>query len=240
MINILDKIFQGNGYKYLEKLRPKEDADKGRKTVLKRIYVNEHDEMYFIVEGRLDKDILDEIIGICSDAENNEEISKNFKSNWFLILLTSIEGCLSWEQRKQVLFIEENKYFCRKYVIWYNAGEKQKIEKLCGRDYSADNMNQIIVNYKNFCAFKESDEEGYEGLSRIFIKLPFLNLIDLKTTDKTIYYFIKKQLDGIHIKLLQQLEAGKLSEIDGEIELSEKETRKIEEKIASLAEGSRR
>lgn len=234
MINIMDTIFQGNGFKCREDLRTKEDADDDRNAVLKRIYVNEHDEMYFIVEGGLDKNILDEIIEICSNAEGKGEIPKSYKSNWILILLTSIEESLSWEQRKRVLFIEENKYFCRKYVIWHNVEEKQKVDELCGGDYSVENMNKIIGNYKNFCNFKESDDRGYGCLSRIFIKLPFLNLANLETTDKTIYYFIKKQLDSIHTNLIHQLETGNLDEIDGEIELSEKEMRDIDKKIALL------
>lgn len=236
MINIIDKIFQGNGFKCLEELRPKEEAGGDRNAVLKRIYVNEHDEMYFIVEGSLNKNVLNEIIGICSNAESNEKIPKSYKSNWFLILIASIEGSLSWEQRKRVLFIEENKYFCRKYVIWHNIEEKQKVEKLCKKDYSVENMNKIIGDYENFCDFKESDERGYGCLSRIFIKLPFLNLADLETTDKTIYYFIKKQLDSIHTNLMQQLEEGNLDEIDREIELSEKEMKDIDKKISLLTE----
>lgn len=217
MINIIDKIFQGNGFKCPEELRPKEEAGDDRNTVLKNIYVNEHDEMYFVVEGSLDKNVLDEIIGICSNAESNGKIPKSYKSNWFLIFITTIEGSLSWEQRKRVLFIEENKYFCRKYVIWHNIEEKQKVEKLCGKDYSTENINQIIGDYENFCDFKKSDDRGYGCLSRIFIKLPFLNLADLKTTDKTINYFIKKQLNGIHTNLMQQLEAGNLDEIEEEM-----------------------
>ncbi len=234
MINIMDKIFQSNGFKYTEELRSKEEAGVNKNAVLKRIYVNEYDEMYFIVEGMLDMNILDEIIGICSNAEGNGEIPKSYKSNWFLILLTTIDGDLSWEQRKRVLFIEENKYFCRKYVIWHNIVEKQRVEELCEGDYSIENINEIIRNYKNFCDFKEYDESGYGCLSRIFIKLPFLNLANLETTDKTIYYFIKKKLDDINTNLIQQLEEGNLDEIYGEIELSEKEIKEIDKKIALL------
>lgn len=234
MINIIDKIFHGNGFQCPEELQPREENGNARNTVLKKVYVNEYDEMYFVVEGDLDKNVLDEIVGICSNAEGNGKIPKGYKSNWILILITSIEGSLSWEQRKQVLFIEENKFFCRKYVIWYNDEEKQNVEQLCGKDYSAENINQIIGNYEFFCDFKKSDESGYGCLSRIFIKLPFLNLADLETTDKTIYDFIKKQLDSIHVDLMRQLEAGNLDEIEEEIELSEKEMKDIEKKIALL------
>ena len=232
----MDKIFQSNGFKYTEELRSKEEAGVNQNAVLKRIYVNAYDEMYFIVEGMLDMNILDEIIGICSNAEGNGEIPKSYKSNWFLILLTTIDGDLSWEQRKRVLFIEENKYFCRKYVMWYNIAEKQRVEELCEGDYSVENINEIIGNYENFCDYKEYDESGYGCLSRIFIKLPFLNLANLETTDKTIYYFIKKKLDDLHINLIQQLEEGNLDEIYGEIELSEKEIKEIDKKIALLTE----
>lgn len=234
MINIIDKIFQSNGFKYPEELRPKEEVGVNQNAVLKRIYVNEYDEMYFVVEGMLDMNVLDEIIGICSNIEGNGEIPKSYKSNWYLILLTTIDGDLSWEQRKRVLFIEENKYFCRKYVMWYNIAEKQRVEELCEGDYSVENINEIIGNYKNFCDFKECDERGYGCLSRIFIKLPFLNLANLETTDKTIYYFIKKKLDGINTNLIQQLEEGNLDGIYGAVELSEKEIKEIDKKIALL------
>ena len=61
-------------------------------------------------------------------------------------------------------------------------------------------------------------------------------MADLETTDKTIHYFIKKQLDSIHTNLMQQLEAGNLDEIDREIELSEKEMKEIDKKIILLTE----
>lgn len=72
----MDKIFQSNGFKYTEELRSKEEAGVNQNAVLKRIYVNEYDEMYFIVEGMLDMNILDEIIGICSNAEGNGKFRK--------------------------------------------------------------------------------------------------------------------------------------------------------------------
>lgn len=171
--------------------------DVSGKVALKKIYINKFDEMYFVVEGNLSKNILDEILEICLESEKNVEISKNYKSNWVLVLLTSIEAELSWNQRKRVLFIEENKYFCRKYVMWYTAEEKEELEKLCESDYSTSNINSIIESYSNFSKFKNSEDKGYDCLSRIFVKLPFLNLTDLRTTDKTILDYIEKELNDI-------------------------------------------
>ena len=132
MINIIDQIFRNNGFTLMEQLGlDNQSEDVSEKTVLKKIYINKFDEMYFIVEGNLSKNILDEIIEICLEAEKDQKISKSYKSNWVLVLLTSIDAELSWNQRKRVLFIEENKYFGRKYVMWYTAEEKEELEKLC-------------------------------------------------------------------------------------------------------------
>lgn len=160
--------------------------------------------------------------------------NKNYKSNWVLVLLTSIDAELSWNQRKHVLFIEENKYFCRKYVMWYTAEEKEELEKLCESDYSTSNINSIIESYSNFSKFKKSEDKGYDCLSRIFVKLPFLNLTDLRTTDKTILDYIKKELNDISKGLAEKLETGELENIESDIILSEREQKSIDKKVATL------
>ena len=208
--------------------------DVSGKVALKKIYINKFDEMYFVVEGNLSKNILDEILEICLESEKNVEISKNYKSNWVLVLLTSIEAELSWNQRKRVLFIEENKYFCRKYVMWYTAEEKEELEKLCESDYSTSNINSIIESYSNFSKFKNSEDKGYDCLSRIFVKLPFLNLTDLRTTDKTILDYIEKELNDISKVLAEKLETGELENIESDIILSEREQKSIDKKVAAL------
>lgn len=237
MINIIDQIFRNNGFTLMEQLGLKNQSKgMGGKTALKKIYINKFDEMYFVVEGNLSKNTLDEILEICLESEKDVEINKNYKSNWVLVLLTSIDAELSWNQRKRVLFIEENKYFCRKYVMWYTAEEKEELEKLCERDYSTSNINSIIENYINFSKFKNLEDKGYDCLSRIFIKLPFLNLTDLATTDKTILYYIKKELNGISKGLAEKLETGELDNIESDIILSDREQKSIEKKVAELIE----
>ena len=73
-----------------------QSEDVSEKTVLRKIYINKFDEMYFIVEGNLSKNILDEIIELCLEAEKDQKISKSYKSNWVLVLLTS---CLLYTSR---------------------------------------------------------------------------------------------------------------------------------------------
>ena len=215
MIKIIDKIFEQNSFILLEgamkeliKKEQSKDEEKlidvpleeGR-TVLRRIYVNEQDEMYFLVEGKLKRNALNEVVGICAEAEGIVEIKKSYKSNWGLLYLTPVDETLTWEQKKRVMQIEENKYFCRKYVLWYSEEEKEKLTELCQENYSNKNLNSMVENYDFFSQFKQSNHKGYECLSRIYIKLPFMNLSDLKTTDQTVLEVVKKKLDEFHPEL---------------------------------------
>lgn len=219
----------------MEQLKLKEQSKSvNEKATLKKIYINKFDEMYLVVEGDLSKNVLDDIIEICLEVEKDTRISKRYKSNWVLVLLTPIDAGLSRNQRKRVLLIEENKYFCRKYVMWYTAEEKEELEKLCNGNYSTSNINGIIEDYRNFSKFKNSDYKGYECLSRIFIKLPFLNLKNLRTTDKTILDFIKKELNGINKDLVEKLGTGDIDFIESVIILSDKEMKDIDKKMAEL------
>lgn len=235
MVNILDQIFQDKKFICMKELSNQERNDvENEKTLLRRVYINDYDEMYFVVEGELSGDTLTDILGICAEIEENSEIRKCYKSNWVLILLTPIIGELSWEQRKKILLIEENKYFCRKYVLWYDDKEKSDLEELCQGNYSIKNINSIIENYTYFSSFKNSDNKGYEVLSRIFIKLPYMSLNSLETTDKTIADFVRKKINDIHPELFEKLEIGDADVIEKYVTLSDKEKSDIEKKIAVL------
>lgn len=232
MIDILEQIFRNSEFTCLKEFA--KDVGDEKKTLLRRIYVNSYDEMYFILEGEIHKEILADILGICAEAEADKEIQKRYKSNWVLILLSPVSGELSWEDRKRVLLIEENKYFCRKYVMWYNSTEKKELEELCQGDYSIQNINKIIENYTHFSRFKASENEGYDCLSRIFIKLPYLSLNSLETTDKTIADFVQKKLNEIHPELFYKLKTGDIDAIEEYITLSDKEKNEIDKKIELL------
>lgn len=235
MINIMDEIFENSSFIRLKELnRQTKEADDNKKALLRRIYVNEYDEMYFILEGEIHEDTLKEILGICAEAEANKEIKKSYKSNWILILLSPVDDELLWEQRNMVLSIEENKYYCRKYVIWYNSDEKEEVLKLCKNDYSIQNINSIIGNYDYFNQFKTSENKGYECLSRIFIKLPYLSLITLETIDKTMADFVQKKLNEIHPDLFCKLAIGDVEKIEDYVMLSQKEKSEIDKEIEKL------
>lgn len=76
MINIIDQIFRNNGFTLMKQPEPeKQIKDVSGKVALKKIYINKFDEMYFVVEGNLSKNTLDEILEICLESEKNVEIN---------------------------------------------------------------------------------------------------------------------------------------------------------------------
>ena len=69
MINIIDQIFRNNGFTLMKQSELENQIeDVSGKVALKKIYINKFDEMYFVVEGNLSKNILDEILEICLET----------------------------------------------------------------------------------------------------------------------------------------------------------------------------
>lgn len=209
----------------------------GEKTVVNEsvdVFVNDYDEMYFIIFGKLQRDTLSRIIELCDEVEKNPFYKKSWKSNWVVLFITELTTDLTNEQKKIVMQIEENKFFCRKYVFWYSDKEKDALKKLCENDFSTETLSRIISDEKLFEEFKKKGNMGYEFLSRMYIKLPFLNLRDIPTTEDTIYTCINNELDLINEKLTEIFEDGDVNKIIELIELDKKDLKEIEKKIKAI------
>ncbi len=230
MIGMIEEIFENSGFAFNSEIQR---VVFGEETYGK-VYINYMDEMYFVIETCLDGTILEKIIGICAKVEENELVKRRYKSNWVIIFVTKIAGKLTWEQRKEILLIEENKYFCRKYVFWYNEDEKKKMKELCNEDYSVQNINNIIQSSTYFNSFKEDNNAGYECLSRLFIKLPFMNLSAMVRMKETITDFLKKNIEDLSKGLFEKLINGDTEEIQNKIALSDAEKITIDNLIKKL------
>lgn len=233
MIDIIGKIFENSEFWSDDEI--KNCIDKENDGF--HVYVNDLDEMYFLIEDCLDGSLLDRIISICANAEAIEKIRKKYKSNWVVVVIVKIQGELEWAQRKEILFIEENKYFCRKYVFWYNQEEKTAIETICNEDYTVQNIDDLIKNNVSFASFKEGDNIGYGCLSRIFIKLPFLNLTTMTTMDKSFMDYVRENVENLAGGLFEKLCTNDLDQIMEGIELQESNKKEIENRIKSWKEG---
>lgn len=234
MREIIKKIFDDHGFlgeiknRYMDN-KPAEGLDE--------IYINEFDEMYFIMSGTLQRDTLSRLINICAKEEENDFFKKSWKSNWVLIYITKIPAELTKEQKNFVMQIEENKFFCRKYVFWYSDKEKEALKELCKNDFSRGVLNEKISDAQLFGVFKKKGDKGYECLSRLYIKLPFLNLQQIPTTDETIFTCINDEIKLINEKLAEKFEDGEIEEILKLVELNEKELKELDQNVKAIGGG---
>lgn len=234
MREILGEIFENNNFSsILNEIYP----EKNPYDELIDICVNELDEMYFIVSGKLDKDSLNNILEICEEEEKNKKYSKAYKSNWVVLYISKLQGKISEVEKTYVMNIEENKFFCRKYVFWYTDKEIEALKQLCGGKYTNENMSLYIRDYVYFCEFKKGENLGYDCLSRIYIKLPFLNLETIQTTNETIRSCIERELNELGEGIKSDFFSDTVESILSKINVSERELEKINKGLEGIKEG---
>ncbi len=233
MIRVIEEIFKNSGYVSCDEIRRDIFGEKS----LSQVYINSNDEMYFVIPEDLDGKVLQRIVKRCADVERNEGVKRRYKSNWVILIVVKINGTLTWDQTKEILCVEENKYFCRKYVFWYSEDEKEEMGKLCDSDYSVENMEDIIKRIEYFSQFKNNQNIGYDCLSRLFIKLPFLNLSAMSVMKDSITDYIKKNTEKIKKGLFEKLRDEELATIEEYIDLDSSEICEIEAELKKLDGG---
>lgn len=236
MLEMLDNIFRENKfYEYeIEKIGDNESV--------KKIYTNESDDMYMIMETELTENTLTELLEVCQEVYKADTVEKAKKSNWVMVLLvkqkeyiTKQQDHISDKQRKLILNIEENQYYCRKYILWYAEEELKDLDEILGGNYTIKNISAILQNYNYFCEFRENNNKGYELLTRMCIKLPFWNLSNIEGLDKSIEDMLREKVNILADDLFALLvEKDSVDTLLEKIQLSEKDEREIEKKIKEL------
>lgn len=236
MLELLDNIFGENKfYEYeIEKIVKNES--------MKKIYTNEFDDMYMIMETELNENTLNELLEVSQEVYESDAVERAKKSNWVMMLLvkqkeyiTNQQDHISDKQRKLILNIEENQYYCRKYVLWYAEEELEDLDVILDGNYTIKNISGILQNYNYFCEFKENANKGYDLLTRMCIKLPFWNLSDIEGLDKSIEDMLREKVnalaDGLFDLLVKKSSVNTLLE---EIQLDKKDEEEIEKNIKKL------
>lgn len=234
MLELLDNIFKENNFCEMEKIVNDESV--------KKVYTNRYDDMYMIMETELNENTLNELLEVSQEIYETDAVGKAKKSNWVMVLLVKQEEYISDnqdhisdKQRKLILNIEENQYYCRKYVFWYAEEEYAVLDAMLDGNYKMKNISGILQNYEHFCEFKENNNKGYDLLTRMCIKFPFWNLSDIEESDKSIEDMLRKKVnflaDGLFDLLVEKSSVDTLLE---EIQLDKKDEEDIEKKIKEL------
>lgn len=236
MIELLDNIFRENKfYEYeIEKIVENESV--------KKIYTNKFDDMYMIMETELNENTLNELLELSQEVYETDTVEKAKKSNWVMILLVkqkeyiaNQQDHISDKQRKLILNIEENEYYCRKYILWYAEEEQTALDTILDGNYNMSSISDTLKNYDYFREFKEYGNKGYDLLTRMCIKLPFWNLSNIEELDKSIEDMLREKVnvlaDGLFDLLVEKNSVDTLLE---KIQLDEKDGKEIEKKIKEL------
>lgn len=237
MRDILWKIFENHGFCEKTEERFIDPNSAGEPD---EIFINAQDEMYFIMTGELCNDTLSRIISVCAEEEKHEFYKKRWKSNWVLVYMTEISGELTKEQKRIVMQIEENKFFCRKYVFWYSDQEKEALKEFCGNVFSKEVLHEKVSDDKAFNEFKKEGHRGYECLSRLYIKLPFLGLEQMPATEDTIFTCVYEELRSISEIAAELFKDGEIEGILNEIELEGKDLKEVEKKLKNLEKAEKK
>ena len=168
LINILEHIFEEFGF-----LSKELNRDDYRVS----LFYKETSADYFIVldnENITNLEIesfLEVIQEIYAEFKDDDSTNETFDKNTTFIM------CANGENNESVLsYLEEDPYIFKKNIIAYSNEELQNIIELLNSEYSYENLLLNLNNEENFNQFKNNTNlGGYRLLSKLFIKLPFLN-----------------------------------------------------------------
>lgn len=146
----------------------------------------------------------DKLYDYITGLENGNEIKKNTS---FIILIELNENSEKKNIQEEILDLEEDKYFFKKYVITYLNDEVNSFyNKLKEYDNIINFMEKNLNDTDKFEKFKVNNEMSYYSLIlKIYIKIPHLSCGDI---------FNKKEITNLgksiieEIKEIQEKEKG--------------------------------
>lgn len=154
--------------------------------------------------GDLEK-TLSLIEAICIDDNELKEIRPQFI---YAVVIKEVNQ-IDEQTYKDIISIEENEYFCKKYVLYYEQGELEALQKWIDREQTS--CINSLLNSSNCVSYMDGQESGEEKqavnlLLRMIIKCPFIK-----------YRFEKGELLGFSDELDSRLKGIRKQGIDKEV-----------------------
>lgn len=179
MIDLIKNIFSSYGYLDTE-LNSSDltlySGSKGR------------EEYWLLVKINTETDVLQEqrsYFDQCSKHIDSPALEKNLS----LLLVWETSGAIPSESlKKNIMKIEEDAYFFKKYVLHYSQKQKSALLEELGERKLKDFLSYELVKKETFKGYKEEKLEEETTMTwqsliyRIAIKIPFIN-VDIKSED---------------------------------------------------------
>ncbi|MGN2369233.1 ABC-three component system middle component 1 [Clostridium cagae] len=139
--------------------------------------------------------ILDNIEKIYLEDDDLKRIAPQFL---YVIVLANVNR-IDENVYKEIIKVEENEYFCKKYVLYYSNDELNNLQNWLERNKKSD-INQLINQDDNIelmnLSNDNADKIAFKLLLRIIIKCPFINV-----------KFINKGLEDFKDRINQNIDA---------------------------------
>jgi hypothetical protein len=132
------------------------------------------------------------------------ELNKSIKKNTSLLILLKVEKLEDFEELKnQIMKIEEDEYFFRKYIIIYDDIWEKELKKL--NDINELNNELLVIDLDKFRKSSFENSKWYL-IIQLFVKLPFLKL-----------EINRMELENLSDKIYESIGISKLNTLDDQI-----------------------
>lgn len=115
---------------------------------------------------------------------NENEILRNVKPQFIYAIVILKTPCIGEQLHKKIIEIEENEYFCKKYVFYYNDNEVNTFEAWAKKN-KKNSFNELIRIESNNKTINKKDTNSIalKFMLRILIKFIFVK-VDLEYKDE--------------------------------------------------------
>ena len=137
----------------------------------------EENKYYYFSELEIDdknQDNLAEIEDVALNSDAYTVIEKPTPSDSYMILFWKVE-CIEERLYPDIIKIEENEFFYKKYVFYYTEKELQCFEKWCSS--LKTNGKPMLDTALAAIQFLNDESEPVQFLTRLLSKVPFFNPI---------------------------------------------------------------
>ncbi|WP_294365471.1 ABC-three component system middle component 1 [uncultured Clostridium sp.] len=122
----------------------------------------------------------EEIVAYIEKCCNENEMLRNIKPQFIYAIVILKTPCIGEKLHKKIIEIEENEYFCKKYVFYYNDNEVNTFEAWA-KNNKKNSFNELIRIESNNKTInkKNTDSIALKFMLRILIKFIFVK-VDLE------------------------------------------------------------
>lgn len=183
-----------------------EESQITKETIGDAIFYNHNKNSYYFAIDIGEEDLADlkssielvkydKIIEAFVQLREQKEIGKVVDKNSALFVFVNCKDSVDWTKyRKQILLLEEDEFYMKKYVILYTRDLVNDISSIQGELIKG--LQKNVLDAVEFQKFYENSNESaaYSFIIQLFLKIPFLSLPEKIDSFKELSEFIEERL----------------------------------------------